>query len=312
MWFSLSLYFQISKFKFLKGKYEGWWDCEFCLEQHSPLPQVKGNENVIIYFVEPKSVFVYVQDIDDYHSQIVYRDPDLFASGVSDLPSSTLSYLKQLLSESPQFGQAVINDLTSKGKGFLKNNQLLQHLYLDLINEQLIALDSGAVEGDRTDATTDATSVPEEDSPVMSVTERCKCIYQMLAYMDPTPEMLNLSKRLDHLFRDLINRTSNHKHSGLDRGTLYSCFLSQSSTYLIEKFCCIENHMQFVVKDHPELPLSRPTPQGFKRQAALGSPSVQVCYTQSFMEDRREAWKFLFFHALEGNHILENIVVRFS
>ena len=280
----------------------------------APPPPVKGNENVIIYFIEPKSVFVYVQDIDDYHSQIVYRDPDLFASGVSDLPSSTLSYLKQLLCESPQFGQAVINDLTSKGKGFLKNNQLLQQLYLDLINEQLIMLDSGAVDADHTDvttdATTDATSVPEEDSPVMSTTERCKFIYQMLAYMDPTPEMLNLSKRLDHLFRDLINRTSNHKHSCLDRGTLYSCFLSQSSTYLIEKFCCIENQMRFVVMDHPELPLSRPTPQGFKRQVALGSPSVQVCYTQSFMEDRREAWKFLFFHALEGNHILENIVVR--
>ena len=246
-----------------------------------------------------------MQDIDDYHSQIVYRDPDLFASGVSDLPSSTLSYLKQLLSESPQFGHAVINDLTSKGKGFLKNNQLLQQLYLDLINEQLMALDSGAVEVDGTSTT----SVPKDDMPVKCATKECKFIYQMLSYMDPSPEMLSLSKCLDDLFRNLIIRSSNERDTILDRGILYSCFLSQTSTYLMEKFCFVENQMRFAVNDRSELPLSRATLQRFKQPSALDGLTVNICYAQSFMEDRREAWKFLFFHALNGNHILENMVV---
>ena len=253
-------------------------------------------------------MIVYLQDIDDYHSQIVYRDPDLFASGVSDLPSSTLSYLKQLLTESPQFGRAVVNDLTSKGKGFLKNNQLLQQLYVDLINDQLKVLDSEDVDSD----CIDPAAVSTGESPVDSITKRCKFIYQMLSYMNPNPEMVSLSKSIDDLFNSLISRTCIHKLSKLDKGMLYSCLLNQPTTYLMEKFCYTENQMRFCVEGHPELPLSRTSLQGFKQQAMSVGPFVQVCYSQSFMEDRREAWKFLFFHTLDENHILENIVVRLT
>lgn len=230
----------------------------------------------------------------------------MFASGVSDLPSSTLSFLKQLLSDSPQFGRAVVNDLTSKGKGFLKNNQLLQQLYLDVIGEQLKALDGQAGE-----TCTYTTQLNTEGSTQDSEAKCCKLIYQMLSYMNPTPEMLSLSERLDELFKDLINRINRHEHSCLDKGTLYSCLLSQSTTYLIEKFCSIENQMRFLVEGHPKLPLSRSAVQGFGQQSLPVGSFVQVCYTQSFMETREGAWQYLFFHALEGNHILENIVVRF-
>lgn len=253
-----------------------------------------------------KFFIIYLQDIDDYHSQIVYRDPDLFASGVSDLPSSTLSYLKQLLTESPQFGRAVVNNLTSKGKGFLKNNQLLQQLYVDLINDQLKALDSEDVDAD----CIDPNAVSTGESPVDSVTKRCKFIYQMLSYMNPSSEIVSLSESIDDLFKSLINRTCIPKLSKLDKGMLYSCLLNQPTTYLIEKFCFIENQMRFCIEGRPELPLSRTSLQGFKQQATLVGPFVQVCYSQSFMENRKEAWKFLLFHALDENHILENIVVR--
>lgn len=202
----------------------------------------------------------------------------------------------------------MVNDLTSKGKGFLKNNQLLQQLYVDLINEQLKALDSNAVEADCVDSAAAGTEENTADSAV----KRCKFIYQMLSYMNPRPEMISLSKCLDDLFKNLISRTLIYERSHLNKGTLYSCLLNQSTTYLIEKFCYIENQMRFLVEGHPELPLSRTTPQGFKQQAGVVGPFVQVCYAQSFMEDRKEAWQFLFFHALDGNHILENIVVRFT
>jgi len=277
----------------------------FCIINGFPL---KFAYFVCIFRNGSAVLIVYLQDIDDYHSQIVYRDPDLFASGVSDLPSSTLSYLKHLLSESPQFGRAVVNDLTSKGKGFLKNNQLLQELYVDLINDQLKALDSEAVDA----GCIDQAAVGTGESPINSINKRCQFIYQMLSYMNPSPEMVSLSKGIDDLFKSLVHRTSVHKRSKLDKGMLYSCLLSQPTTYLIEKFCYIENQMQFYVEGPPELPLSRTTLQGFKQQGALVGPFVQVCYSQSFMDDRKEAWKFLFFHALDGNHILENIVVRLT
>ena len=228
---------------------------------------------------------------------------------MSDLPSSTLSYLKQLLTESPQFGRAVVNDLTSKGKGFLKNNQLLQQLYVDLINDHLKALDSEDVDADCIDPAAVGTT---GQSPADSITKRCKFIYQMLSYMNPSPEMVSLSESIDDLFKSLINRTCIRKLSKLDKGMLYSCLLNQPTTYLIEKFCYIENQMRFYVEGHLELPLSRTSLQGFKQQATLVSPFVQVCYSQSFMEDRREAWKFLFFHALDENHVLENVVVRLT
>ena len=226
---------------------------------------------------------------------------------MSDLPSSTLSFLKQLLSDSPQFGRAVINDLTSKGKGFLKNNQLLQQLYLDVIGEQLKALD-----GDAEEILTHPTPLNTEENTQDSEAKHCKLIYQMLSYMNPTPEMLSLSKRLDELFKDLINQINRHEHSYLDKGTLYSCLLSQSTTYLIEKFCSIENKIRFLVEGHPESPLSRSTVQRFGQKSLPVGSVVQVCYTQSFMETRESAWQYLFFHALEGNHVLENIVVRFK
>lgn len=239
-----------------------------------------------------------IQDIDDYHSQIVYRDPDLFSSGVSDLPSSTLSFLKQLLSDSPQFGQAVINDLTSKGKGFLKNNQLLQQLYLDLIEEQLKALETHS-------------AIPAllntGETTGDSKAKQCKFIYHMLSYMNPSPEMIGLSKRLDGLFKNLINQTF-RDDSYLDKGTLYSCLLSQSSSYLIEKFCNIENQMRFSVEGLPEVPLPGSAARGLKQQSISAGCFVEICYAQSFMENRKDAWQYLFFHALEGNHILENIV----
>ena len=243
-----------------------------------------------------------MQDIDDYHSQIVYRDPDLFASGVSDLPSSTLGYLKQLLCDNPQFGRAVVNDLTSKGKGFLKNNQLLQQLYLNLIYERLQALDSYcAVEVQSTEETTDD-----------FIARQRKFIYRMLGYMDPTSEMVELSDALDNLFKDLLHRTSLDGVSSLNKGTLYFCFLGRSTTYLIEKFCSVENQMRFCVQSDPEIPMALSSVKESHQHAcsSFASTFVQVSYAQSFMEDRKEAWKYLYFHALEGNHILENMVVR--
>lgn len=228
---------------------------------------------------------------------------------MSDLPSSTLCYLKQLLSDNPQFGRAVVNDLTHKGKGFLKNNQLLQQLYIDLIEEQLGVLDSSfAME------TNAAYSTPlsKEESTGDSEAYPCKFIYQMLSYMNPSPEMNSLSQHLDELFQDLVNRTNRSDHGCLDKGTVYSCLLSPPTTYLIDKFCSIENQMRFLAEGHPELPLPRHAVQEFKQQGHSVGSFVQVCYAQSFMEDRKSAWQYLFFHALEGNHVLENIVVRFS
>lgn len=274
-------------------------------EDQIPEPIVKKVEfGLLLYLACPNAPQNVIQDIDDYHSQIVYRDPDLFATGVSDFSSSALSFLRSLLSDSPQFGQAVINDLTSKGKGFLKNNQLLQQLYLDVIDDQLKFLDSkNIVEMD----SNSSFPISNEGNAEECMVQKSKRIYQMLSYMKPTPEMLDLSSRLDELCKTLINLINGRECSGLDKGTLYSCLLSQSSTYLIEKFCRIENQLRFSAEDHSELSSSRFQLEGLRQIFTVG-PAVQVCYTQSFMENRRNAWQYLFFHALVGNHVMENVV----
>ena len=194
----------------------------------------------------------------------------------------------------------MINDLTSKGKGFLKNNQLLQQLYLDLIKEQLKLLEGDDVE---------LASYDREESTQDSKSKQCKFIYQMLSYMNPSSEMVSLSTQLDELFQNLINHTFSD-HSCLDKGTLYSCLLSQPSTYLIEKFCRIENQIRFSVEGLPEVHLSRFAMQGFKQQSI--SLVCLLCYAQSFMKNRKDAWQYLSFHALEGYHVLENVVVRLN
>lgn len=247
------------------------------------------------------------QDIDDYHSQIVYRDPDLFATGVSDLPSSTLSFLRSLLSDSPQLGQAVIDDLTSKGNGFLKNNQLLQHLYLDIIDEELKRLSKDIAKIHPSQPT----PMSNEGNTADFIRRGSKLIYQMLSYMKPTPEMLELSSRLDELFKNLINLINGNECCHLDKGTLYACLLGQSTTFLIEKLCRLENQMRFAEEKLGELWSLRSLAEGLGQPNMFAGPKIQVCYTQSFIEKRQKAWNFLFFHALKGNHVLENVVVSF-
>lgn len=97
----------------------------------------------------------------------------------------------------------------------------------------------------------------------------------------------------------------------LDKGTLYACLLGQSTTFLIEKFCRLENQMRFAKEKLGELWSLTSLAEGLGKPNLSAAPNIQVCYTQSFIEKREKAWNFLFFHALKGNHVLENVVVSF-
>ena len=233
----------------------------------------------------------FFQDLDDYHCQIAYRDPDVLASGVSHLHAATVTFLKQLLIENPELAHAIITEITAKGRGFAENNEILQMLYIDLLEELLL---SARPRPSSTDPTTCV--VPE--------TAEGDAVYQLLSFMDPSLEMLRLSDHLEKLFEELIKRTTTKGTSmHLDKERLYSCLLGRSTTFLIDAFCRIENRIRFQSSLQPNATMNFQTSQ-------VLSPTAQICYSQSFVEDRKWAWQQLFFHSqLERNHFLENMVV---
>lgn len=191
----------------------------------------------------------------------------------------------------------MITALTAKGRAFLENNEILQKLYLDLIKECLQAeLSSSPSVADS-----------ESDSFCTGHLDRHNCVYQLLSFMNPTCEMPELSDLLDGLFEDLIRRASpDELHQHLDKGKLYLCLLGRSTTFLIDKFCGIENRLRFQFSIQTDLAAC---PCGYLDQPQFVGPSAQICYSQSFVKDRTLAWQQLFFHSLDGNHILEKIVV---
>ena len=238
----------------------------------------------------------------------MYRDPELFSSEVSELSSSILNYLKSLLSENVQLSHAVIVQLTGEGRLYLKNNQTLQSLYIEAIERHLEAVDvyiaSKCVHG------APVTTTGDEFSLEALYEQEYSCVYDLLSLMDPTSEMLDLSPVLDQLFENLIKRTKLKKHKHLDIGKLYNCFIGRTTTYLITKFSDVENRLRLPSSVGCGLDMQLPmgSSQRCREQICL-SPTVQISFFQSFTENRQEAWKLLFFHAMSGKHILENVVV---
>lgn len=234
--------------------------------------------------------------MDSYHSKIVYRDPELFSTEVSEISSSVLNYLKQLLSEDAKLGHAVIMELTGEGRSYLKNNQMLQKLYIEAIEHQLKTVDNyGGVNTASSDENVEALCRQSHS-----------CVYCLLAVMNPCSDMTDLSPILDQLFQDLLKRTRLKNHKQLDISKLYNCLIGRKTTYLITKFFDVENSLRLGKGIG-----SCVGEQFYLKQSSAGAllPPVQITCHQSLIDDRQEAWKLLYFHGMNGNHVLENVVV---
>lgn len=229
---------------------------------------------------------LYFQELDNYYSNIIYGD----TSGFKDdtLSSNSIQFLKGLLDQDPEFGHAIISQLNSKAKTFLENNQTLQELYISGIQQLLGKL-----------ARCDARNTGKADLEIVDSMKNQ--LYTMLSVMNPTPEMVSLLSPLESLFTSLIQHSKSLETPQLDIGNLYSSLLQRPTSFLLQNFCNVENNLRFN--------------SDVEGNGALGgsillpNQAAYVCLSQSNMKDRTEAMKFLFFHALNGNHVLENIVV---
>jgi len=250
-------------------------------------------ETRVYYFVHTTGYIeslCYLQELDNYYSNIVYGDTTTFKDDT--LSSNSIQFLKNLLDEDPEFGHAIISQLISKAKTFLDNNQTLQELYIDGIKRLLENM-----------AKCEILSAGKADLEM--VHNMKKHLYKLLSFMNPTSEMVSLSHSLQSLFKTLIQSSQFPGISQLNIGNLYSSLLQRPTSFLLQNFCKIENDLQFsrdVLLEGNEEVLGG-------KYSSL-SQTATVCLSQCGITDRSEALKFLFFHALNGNHVLENIVVR--
>lgn len=201
--------------------------------------------------------------------------------------------MKLLLNEDTQLGDEVIAQLTGEGRSYLNNNQTLQKLYIESIEQHLQTVDS---------------HVPlNTDEGLDTICKQVHSkVYHLLSLMNPCSDMTELSPVLDMLFKDLLKRTKLKSHKQLDISKIYSCLIGRKTTYLIKKFFDIENKLRLELCGCRGL-----EKQFYLMQSSVGEllPSVQVSCYQSLLDDRQEAWKLLYFHGMNGEHVLENIVV---
>lgn len=129
-------------------------------------------------------------------------------------------------------------------------------------------------------------------------------LYKLLSFMNPTADMIALISSLESLFKNLIQQCKLTGISQLQTGALYSSLLQRPTSFLLQSFCQVENKLLFSCDELLE------DGEVFGGKYPLLSQAACVCLAQCNITKRTEALKFLFFHALNRNHILENIVVR--
>ena len=254
--------------------------------------------------------FFFFQELDNYHCQIVYGDTShLNSFDVAILSSSCLHFLEKLLDEDPAFGHALISKLTGQNKHFLETNQNLQQLYLNCIAKSLDVLDKECSYSDDGKATLSrSASRPESEESSTVFSKHKEHVYHMLSLLNPTSEMTALSDALDKLFETLMKRTKIPGSRCLDKGVLYSCLMQRQSTFLLSKFCDVENRLRLPVDG--EFGNVQGVGKGVVGvRSPVTCPIVHVCLFQSHVTDRSDAWKYLYFHSMNKNHILENIMV---
>lgn len=142
-------------------------------------------------------------------------------------------------------------------------------------------------------------SAPSLDSSMIDSTK--KHLYRMLSLLSPTPDMLSLSSPLQTLFENLCQQSKVSGLTTLDIGSLYSCLLQRPTGLLIKKFCQVENRLRFPREE---------TENGeITSGGRFSTYSVHVGLSKF---DAKKSMKCRFVYALDGNHVLENIVVSIN
>ena len=203
---------------------------------------------------------------------------------------------------SPALSHALIKSMTVENDtNYLSNNEALQSTYVNGIMDCLDMLKQmKAPENLETDSSYD--SQYESDhatSGVRNTYKQCENliakVYDLLALVDPSPQMSRLEKKIDRVFLDLLRSTyviSPECTVAFEIGRIYSCLLGRPTPFLINRLHEVEEYLR----------INQATEEG----VASGGLKMRV----SERSDSEE-WRELFYEALyDKKHPLESVVVR--
>ncbi|KAJ8309027.1 hypothetical protein KUTeg_013901 [Tegillarca granosa] len=135
------------------------------------------------------------------------------------LSSDLLRFLQKSLLEKPILGHALINSVlsVSEHSQFKKNNEVLQNLYIKIINSIL-------------DKLSDAQNEAVETETNIAI------LYYILSLYDPEPYQNYVPLR--ELFTNLL------KTPHIDKKSIMSVLVGQKNTYLVEEFCKLDYEVE--------------------------------------------------------------------
>lgn len=152
-----------------------------------------------------------------YHSAVIQQQDEHRTDHTQPLvlSSDLLRFLQRSLLEKPILGHALINSVlaVSEHSQFKKNNEVLQNLYIKVINVILDKLADAQNEADETE--TDINT-----------------LYLIFSLYDPEPYQNYVPLR--ELFTNLL------KTPQIDKKAIISVLVGRTNTYLIEEFCKLD------------------------------------------------------------------------
>ena len=257
--------------------------------------------------------YVLQSQLCQYHAVHVLKIPGATPDTVSNFPSLTLDFIRDVITSLiPALGHTLITSLTvPSGMSYLPNNEALQMVYIECINECLETLEQTKIPEDvETDSSYD--SQYESDHPTSGargVYKACErilsSVYTLLSMMDPTQEMVRVTKKIDRIFHTLLKATFNISadwRMSFNAGRIYSCLLGRSTPFLINRLHEVEEYLRMNKTTEESVTVSTSSSTALE----VPSPAKQ---RSSYTEISRAEWRDRFYQALyDHKHLLENVL----
>lgn len=242
-----------------------------------------------------------------YHAIYVLKIPGAASDSIPYFSGLIVSFIHDVITTiSPALGHALISSLSvPNSSAHMANNESLQLIYIECINDCLDLLSKlnsreGSLEPDYD-------SQYESDQPTSGVrgTEKgCEkilsLIYSLLSLLDPSHEMVKLTRKIDTIFHTLLRKTyviSENLKVSFETGQIYACLLGRSTPFLINRLHEVEEYLRM----HPETDETSTISTPLKLSLQEAKKSTLTA------KDSVHEWRQRFYEALyDHKHLLES------
>ncbi len=193
-----------------------------------------------------------------YHAIYVLRIPGAVSDSIPYFSGLIVSFIHDVITTiSPALGHALITSLSvPNSSAHMANNESLQLIYIECINDCLELVSK--TNSRESSLEPDYDSQYESDHPTSGVGKTKKgcekilsLIYSLLSFLDPTHEMVKLTRKIETIFHTLLRKTyviSEDLKVSFETGQIYACLLGKSTPFLINKLHEVEEYLRM----HPE------------------------------------------------------------